>query len=76
MLVVEDKPRQLLTLASHQSCGWQAFRITDLAENEAAVAESNCTGDDKRQARHLAGYLPRSASDVLTEQEHTQQDCR
>ena len=46
MLVVEDQPRQLLTLGAGQNSGRQAIRITDLAENEAAVAKGNSSGDD------------------------------
>jgi nicotine blue oxidoreductase len=58
------------TAATGLEPGWQAGRISDLAENEAAVAEADRAGDDERQGQRLTGQVPGPGPDVLCEQEH------
>src|ERR1700691_3372702 len=50
--------------------GWQAGRIAELAENEAAAAEAPGASDDECQGQRLARQVPGTGPDGLAEQKH------
>jgi drug/metabolite transporter (DMT)-like permease len=64
-LVAGSEPGELPAVRGGLETGWQAGRISHLAEDEAAAADGRGAGNDERQGQCLAGQVPGPGLDVL-----------